>query len=64
MFIVPRSPFSLNSLPNDKMLSLSKPSVCLGFYAGSAVFQLLNGDSSQIHVSWTIFNQYLITPVF
>ena len=25
----------------------------------STVFQLLNSDSSQIHVSWTVFNQYL-----
>ena len=32
--------------------------VCLGFYAISTVFQLFNGNSSQIHVSWTIFNQY------
>ena len=33
--------------------------VCLAFYAVSTVFQLFNSDSSQIHVSWTIFNQYL-----
>ena len=33
--------------------------VCLWFYAVSTVFQLFNGDSSQIHVSWTISNQYL-----
>ena len=36
--------------------------VCLGFYAISRVFQLLNGYSPQIHVSWTtiffFFNQY------
>ena len=32
---------------------------CLGFYAVSTVFQLCNGDSSQINVSWTIFIQYL-----
>ena len=25
----------------------------------STVIQLSNGESSQIHVSWTIFNQYL-----
>ena len=35
---------------------------CLGFYAISTVFQLCNRDSSQIHVSWTIFNQYLTSP--
>ena len=29
--------------------------VCLGFYAVSTLFQLLNSDSSQIQVSWTIF---------
>ena len=29
--------------------------VWLGFYAVSTVFQLFNGDSAQIHVSWTIF---------
>ena len=32
---------------------------CLGLYAVSTVFPLFNGDSSQIYVSWTIFNQYL-----
>ena len=37
--------------------------VCLGFYAVSTVFQLFNSDSSQIHVSWTIFNQYLTSPL-
>ena len=30
----------------------------LGFYAVSTLFQLFKGDSSQIHVSWTIFDQY------
>ena len=33
--------------------------ICLGFYAISTVYQLFNGDRSQIHVSWTIFNKYL-----
>ena len=38
--------------------------VCLGFYAVWTVFQLFNGFSSQIHVSWTIFlNQYLTSPL-
>ena len=37
--------------------------VCLGFYTVSMVFQLFNSDSSQIHVSWTIFNQYLTSPL-
>ena len=32
--------------------------VCLGFYAVSTVFQLFNGDSSRIYVSWTPLNQY------
>ena len=27
------------------------------------VFQLFNGHSSQIHVSWNIFNQYLTSPL-
>ena len=35
---------------------LRKGFVCLGFYAE---FQFYKGDSSQIHASWTIFNQYL-----
>ena len=35
----------------------------LKFYAISTVFQLFNSDSSQIHVSWTIFNQYLTSPL-
>ena len=35
----------------------------LGFYAVSTVFQLFNGDSSQIHVSWTIFKQHLASPL-
>ena len=33
--------------------------ICLGFFAVSMVFQLFNGNSSQIHVSKTIFE-----PVF
>ena len=37
--------------------------VCLEFYAILIVFQLFNGVSSQIHVSWTIFNQYLTSPL-
>ena len=37
--------------------------VCFKFYAVSKVFQLFNGNSSQTHVSWTIFNQYLTNPL-
>ena len=37
--------------------------VCLGFYAVLIVFQLFNGNSSQIHVSGIIFNQYLTSPL-
>ena len=37
--------------------------ICLEFYAISTVFQLLNGDSSQMHVPWTILNQYLTSPL-
>ena len=37
---------------------------CLWFYAISTVFQISNGDSSQIHVSWNISNQYLTSPLF
>ena len=37
--------------------------VCLWFYAVSTVFQLFNGDSSQIHISFTIFNQYITNPL-
>ena len=37
--------------------------ICLGFYAVSTVFQLFNSDRSQIYVSWTIFNQYLTSPL-
>ena len=37
--------------------------VCLGFYAVSTLFKFFNSDSSQIHVSWTIFNQYLTSPL-
>ena len=33
--------------------------VCLGFYAIPTVFQLFTSNSSQIHASLTIFNQYL-----
>ena len=36
---------------------------CLGFYAVSTVFQLFNGDSSLIHVSYSIFNQSLTSPL-
>ena len=35
-----------------------------GFYAVSTEFQLFNGDSSQTHASWTIFNHYLTSPLF
>ena len=41
------------------MLILVFMFVRLGFYAVSTVFQLFNGDSAQIRVSWTMFNQYL-----
>ena len=34
-----------------------------GFYTVSTAFQLFNGNSLQIHVSWTIFNQYLTSPL-
>ena len=37
--------------------------VCLGFHAVSTVFQLFNGDSSQIHVSRTVFNRYLASQL-
>ena len=37
--------------------------VCLRFYIISTVFQILNSDSSQIHASWTIFNQYLTSSL-
>ena len=41
------------------MTVIAKLFVCLGVYAVSTVFKLLNSDSSQIHVSWIIFNQYI-----
>ena len=34
-----------------------------GFYAVSTVFQFFKDDSSQIRVSWTIFNHYLNSPL-
>ena len=37
---------------------------CVGFYALSRVFQLFNDDSSQIHFLWTIYNQYLNSPLY
>ena len=37
--------------------------ICLGFYVVLAVFQLFNGDSSQTHVSGTIFYQYFTSPL-
>ena len=37
--------------------------VCLGFYAVSTVFQLFNGDSSTIYVSWTILFLTSTLPV-
>ena len=36
---------------------------CLGYYAVSTVFQLFNGDISQVHVPWTIFNECLTSPL-
>ena len=32
-------------------------------HINSTVFQLTNGDSSQIQAFWTIFNQYLTSPL-
>ena len=40
-----------------KLVKLVK--VCLGFYAVSTVFQIFNGYSLQIHVTWITSNQYL-----
>ena len=37
--------------------------VRLRSYAVSTVFQLFNEDSSQIHVSLTIFNQFLTQSI-
>ena len=41
----------------------NKSTVCLGFYDVSTVFQFFNDHSSQIHVSWTIFIEYLTSPL-
>ena len=55
--------------PNPKSFVLSPipcswSKLCLvEFYTASSVFQLLNGDGSQLHVSWTIFNQYLTSTL-
>ena len=48
-----------NCLFKSRWMSFVCLLVCLGFYAISTVFQLLNGHSSQIHVSWTTFDQHL-----
>ena len=53
---------SVNKFHTFKWYDLDK-NACLGFYVVSTVFNLSNGDSSQIHVSWTIFNQYLTSPL-
>ena len=50
------------------LFAYCKPKFCLfvclfGFYAVTTVFQLFNGDSSKIHVSWTISNQYITSPL-
>ena len=37
--------------------------VCLELYAVPTVFQLLNGDSTQVKVFWTTFNQYISSPL-
>ena len=37
--------------------------VDFGFYAVSTVFQSFDGYSSQIHVSLTVINQYLTSPL-
>ena len=44
--------------PNPKNLVVTLCMICffcLGVYGISTVFQLFNGDSSPIYVSWTIF---------
>ena len=45
------------------LIRFRKKIVRLEFYATSTVFQLFNGDSSQIHVFWTTFNQYFTRPL-
>ena len=35
----------------------------MGVYAVWTVFQLFNSESSQIHISWTISNKYLTSPL-
>ena len=42
---------------------MNKFNTLFGVLAVSTVFQLFNGDSSQIQVSWTICNQYLTSPL-
>ena len=51
--------YSLEVMVWKKFKLKIKKFVCLGFYAASTVFQLFKGDSSQISVSWTIFDQYM-----
>ena len=55
--------FSENSRAKGELGHFRNLFVCLGFYAVSTVFQLFKGDGSQIHVSWTIFDQHLTSPL-
>ena len=45
-----------------KFLHVSVPCLCGGLRRINNI-QLFNGGSSQIHVFWTIFNQYLTSPL-
>ena len=52
-------PIHLKLEPNLLLvLRLYSVNVCFGFYGVSTVFQLFNGDSLQIDISWTIPDQH------
>ena len=56
--------FSLSRNDLKNLFRQGRKFVCLGFCAVSTIFQLIYGDSLQIHVSWTILtsilNQFII----
>ena len=49
-----------NKHSNESLYSSSNHFLdnCFGFYAISTVFQSISSDSSEIHVSWTIFKPF------
>ena len=54
---------TLSTKPSGCYDALFRDLIVFRVCAVSTVFQLFSGDSSQIHISWTILYQYLTSPL-